>query len=233
VIAVIGDVHGCYYTLQSLLKLIREKYGDIELYCVGDLVDRGAHSHRVLDYCINHPIHVTLGNHDCMFLYAFKYPNHPYRTAWVMNGNYETLKAYASSQEDFRKHIAYLETLPLFYNLPDCFISHAGISILYKERLDKSETWGDAEWDNFLSSEMERDIGVLWNRSVLFNIGRLQVVGHTRQTEITYNKNSDSLYIDTAACAGNKLSCAIIEAGKWADTLEVPADFKDLFFIQE
>lgn len=227
-IGVIGDIHGCYHTLLQLMQQIKEKYGEIELFCVGDLVDRGAHSQLVLDYCIEHKIQVTLGNHDCMFLYAFKYPSHPYRSAWVMNGNYETLRAYADSQEDFRKHISYLESLPLFYNLPDCFISHAGISVLYESKLSGIDAWENADWRNFLSTEMERDIGVLWNRSILCNIGKLQVVGHTRQPEVTYTPHSNALYIDTAACAGNRLSCVLIDRGAWVDTLSVQTDLRDL-----
>ena len=38
-IAVIGDVHGCFYTLKQLVDKIRTKYPSISIYCVGDLVD--------------------------------------------------------------------------------------------------------------------------------------------------------------------------------------------------
>jgi len=39
-IAVIGDIHGCFYTLSELVLRIKAKYPDIPLYCVGDLIDR-------------------------------------------------------------------------------------------------------------------------------------------------------------------------------------------------
>ncbi len=220
-IGVIGDIHGCYFTLMELLSQVRGKYGEIDFYCVGDLVDRGLYSHLVVEECIRSNIKVALGNHDCMFLYSFKYPYHPYRKIWFSNGNTDTLIAYSEIQEDFRKHIDYLDSLPLFYNTDDCFISHAGISILYADRLRNCEGWSNADWKFFLSDEMEATAGVLWNRTTLFKLNKIQVLGHTRQMEVTHNERSNALYIDTAACAGNKLSCAIIEGGKWIDTISV------------
>ena len=40
-VAVIGDIHGCFKTLKKLVEEVRKKYPEIPLYCVGDLVDRG------------------------------------------------------------------------------------------------------------------------------------------------------------------------------------------------
>ena len=34
-VAVIGDVHGCYQTLKQLVENIRTKYPGISIYCVG------------------------------------------------------------------------------------------------------------------------------------------------------------------------------------------------------
>ena len=227
-IGVIGDVHGCYHTLLALIAQVRAKYGNIELYCVGDLVDRGAHSNMVVEYCMSNDIRVTLGNHDCMFLYSFKYPNHPYRASWILNGNTETLMAYASAQEDFSAHFEYLEGLPLFYNLPDCFISHAGVAVLYERQLVNSASWDDEQWKKLLAEEMGKDIGVLWNRSLLYNMGKLQIVGHTRQVSVTKNERTNALYIDTAASAGNRLSCVLIDGGEWKDTISLHTDSRDL-----
>ena len=66
-VAVIGDVHGCFYTLKQLVDKVRNKYSSIEIFCVGDLVDRGNHSFEVIEYIIAENIKFTLGNHDYMF----------------------------------------------------------------------------------------------------------------------------------------------------------------------
>ncbi|KAB2843644.1 MAG: diadenosine tetraphosphatase, partial [Ignavibacterium sp.] len=47
-VAIIGDVHGCYNTLKAIFEKIRKKYPDIIIYCVGDLVDRGNFSAQVI-----------------------------------------------------------------------------------------------------------------------------------------------------------------------------------------
>ena len=73
-VAVIGDVHGCYYTLQTLVDKIRSKYPLITLYCVGDLVDRGNYSVEVIEYLKNENIQFTKGNHDMMFLAYYREP---------------------------------------------------------------------------------------------------------------------------------------------------------------
>ena len=66
----IGDVQGCFDTLQRLLSLIAyNKYKD-RLWFVGDLVNRGPDSLAVLNFIRRLPItpRITLGNHDLHLL---------------------------------------------------------------------------------------------------------------------------------------------------------------------
>jgi hypothetical protein len=63
--AVIGDVHGHAELLQDLVGQIRSRYGDeIDIYCAGDLIDRGPDSKGVIDICIKEKIKSVLGNHE-------------------------------------------------------------------------------------------------------------------------------------------------------------------------
>ena len=66
----IGDLQGCFFSLQSLLKTIDFNSRDDELWFVGDLVNRGKGSLEVLNWCYNHrdKIKIVLGNHDLHFL---------------------------------------------------------------------------------------------------------------------------------------------------------------------
>ena len=67
-IAIIGDIHGCYFTLKELYEKIIEHTN--EIYSVGDLIDRGNFSRQVIQFCINNDIKPVLGNHDDMLLRA-------------------------------------------------------------------------------------------------------------------------------------------------------------------
>ena len=62
----IGDIQGCYRTLQLLLERIEFDPGKDRLWLVGDLVNRGPRSLEVLRWATNLGDRVTavLGNHD-------------------------------------------------------------------------------------------------------------------------------------------------------------------------
>jgi bis(5'-nucleosyl)-tetraphosphatase (symmetrical) len=62
---VIGDIHGCFDELQRLLDKINFSASDDTLVFVGDLINRGMHSLKTLEfiYALPHKI-VILGNHD-------------------------------------------------------------------------------------------------------------------------------------------------------------------------
>ena len=68
----------------------------------------------------------------------------------------------------------------------------------------------------------------MWNRDELLNLGKLQIIGHTKQQEIVYVEESDSLYIDTGAFVGNKLSAVIVDNNEIIDTIQEPTHIDDI-----
>jgi len=66
----IGDVQGCFESLQLLLQKIDWVPGRDELWLTGDLVNRGPRSLDVMRWAIAHDSQITvvLGNHDLHFL---------------------------------------------------------------------------------------------------------------------------------------------------------------------
>lgn len=227
-IAVIGDIHGCFYTLQKLINKIESKYKGIEIYSVGDLVDRGNFSLQVVEFIIHNKIKCVLGNHDKMFYYYFNEPDNPLANAWNYNGNDKTLASYQNNQDLISKHLTKFKKFPLFYNLEDCFISHAGISRYYKNYLIENNKIKYEIFNSFFDSTKDEEDGILWNRSQLMKLDKLQIVGHTRQPKITYIENNNSLYIDTSVYTGNKLSSVIINNGEMIDSFSVNTDKKDI-----
>lgn len=74
----IGDVHGCYDTLQKLLEIIDFSLNTDELWFTGDLVNRGNASLEVLRFIKKLPKKVVvLGNHDLHLLALHNGFTHP------------------------------------------------------------------------------------------------------------------------------------------------------------
>src|SRR5579871_6235190 len=65
-IYVIGDVQGCFLTLQKLLNEINFNDKNDELIFLGDVINRGPKSLEVLRFIKNHPasMKMVLGNHE-------------------------------------------------------------------------------------------------------------------------------------------------------------------------
>jgi len=74
---VVGDIQGCYDELQRLLETIRFDPAADELWCPGDLVNRGGQSLNTLRLLesLGGSFTATLGNHDLFLLREnWKYP---------------------------------------------------------------------------------------------------------------------------------------------------------------
>ena len=61
---VVGDVHGCFRTLDWALAALEFDASRDRLFGVGDFVERGPHSHEALDWIDHRFTAVTLGNHE-------------------------------------------------------------------------------------------------------------------------------------------------------------------------
>lgn len=226
-IAVIGDIHGCFHTLKDLVVKIRAKYPNMEIYSVGDLVDRGNFSYEVIVFVKSEGIKFTPGNHDYMMYYFIKYPTHEIGRPWTYNGYEPTLLSYNNHFDKLNEHLDFIFSSPLYYNLDDCFISHAGISRSMKYILPDDYQNDLSKMDEAIQSNINAESGILWTRDALLNIGKLQVVGHTIKKEVISSEKYNTVYIDTGAFLGNKLSAVIVEKNRIVDKifeLTNPAD---------
>ena len=227
-VVVIGDVHGCLHTLQELVNKIRSLYPPVPLYCVGDLIDRGNFSFEVLEFVNREGIKFTPGNHDYMFYYFIKKPATNMGASWIYNGFEKTISSYDNRFDKISEHLDLISQAPLFYNLPDCFICHAGISEYFKSALGKEPLRNIDKLDEEMKKSISSEHGILWTRDGLMNLGKLQIVGHTRKQEVTYQKWNNVAYIDTSVYTCNKLSAVIIDEGEIIAKHSVPTSNKDI-----
>ncbi|OGU81299.1 MAG: diadenosine tetraphosphatase [Ignavibacteria bacterium RBG_16_35_7] len=227
-VAVIGDIHGCLNTLRNLVEQIRQKYPSIEIFSVGDLVDRGNFSYEVIEFIKSEKIKFTAGNHDYMMYYFIKHPNHEIGKPWPYNGYETTLMSYNEHFDKMNEHLEVIINHPLYYNLDECLISHAGISKYMKKLLPNDFEVNSSELDEVVHSNINSEDGILWTRGTLLNIGKLQVVGHTIKKDVIYSEKSNAIYIDTGVYLGNKLSAVIVENGKLIEVLQEKTHHNDI-----
>ncbi len=124
---IIGDVHGHYDGLMALLEAIAPNTDD-QVYFLGDLIDRGSASAQVVDFVCNSPYSCLLGNHEQLMLEAF--PNGriytPALQAWLYSGGKSTVASYGDAGI-LIEHLDWFRTLPLYLDLGDVWLVHAGI----------------------------------------------------------------------------------------------------------
>ncbi|KEO72824.1 metallophosphoesterase family protein [Anditalea andensis] len=212
---IIGDVHGCLKTFQELVHRYWNKDKEI-LIQLGDLIDRGAYSPQTIQYCMDLEVTypgLTLflkGNHEQMLLDY--YDN--IASSWWNNGGRETIIQFESANLDIKDYLPWIRKNRLLYENRNIFVSHAGWS-------HNAKGIPDDRHPN----------GLLWNRSKLKNLGKLQVIGHTPLTSgiPSYNPESNSLNIDTGAYKGICLSGIKIDVnGKILQHCSVPSMIEDL-----
>lgn len=124
---VIGDVHGHYEGLMSLLAAIAPGLDD-EVYFLGDVIDRGPHSSYVVDLIKQHNYQCLLGNHEQMLLNILMSDTMsvPAMQAWLHSGGQATMASYEDSSIP-EEHIDWLQSLPTYLDLGDVWLTHAGV----------------------------------------------------------------------------------------------------------
>ncbi len=60
----IGDIHGCYTELKKLLKKLDYNSKQDRLISLGDLINKGPASAKVLDFFMSNDLEVVKGNHE-------------------------------------------------------------------------------------------------------------------------------------------------------------------------
>lgn len=187
----IGDIHGCSQTLVGLLKKVNLTPADT-LYLLGDLIDRGPDSKRVVQTILTlieagYDIRAIKGNHEAMLLQAVQSGVFEELLDWLENGGDATLQSYGvlHPKDIPEEHLVYLESLPLYRVAEEFIVVHAGI---------------DCSLDDPFSASGRHHM--LWDRSGVLDIGRLGgrrvVSGHSTRTleEIRKSLKKNHLRID-------------------------------------
>lgn len=197
-IFVVGDIHGCFDKLCSLMDKLPIDYTRDQLIFIGDYIDRGPSSFDVVNYLIDLKNRVPgtifiKGNHEDMLQ---NYLDGSDRFTYQLNGGQQTLDEYLNrldAKDEFPippKHLKFFDSLQLYYQTDDYIFVHAGLR--EKVPLESQEIM-DLLWirDEFIHSD--------------FNFGKRVIFGHTPFKEPLLQANK--IGIDTGAVYGNLLTC--------------------------
>ena len=201
----IGDIHGCFERLKSLLAACDAFRGrqSAQFIFIGDYIDRGSQSKDVLDFLIKgggeqDRYFVCLrGNHEDMLLRAAdKQRSDRDLLNWWGNGGEQTLESYGVDDPiDLPgEHIDWIRTLPLTTREHGRLFVHAGIRPNVPIAYQSEE---DLLWirEPFLSSNDDHGLFVIH--------------GHTPSRSRKPDLRSNRLNLDTGACFGGPLTAAV------------------------
>jgi bis(5'-nucleosyl)-tetraphosphatase (symmetrical) len=118
---VIGDVHGCWLTLQRLLQRIAWDPDRDSLWFVGDLVNRGPSSLEVLRWAYSERARLTvvMGNHDLHLLA---------RAVGAAKPREEDTLDEVLDAPDCDELLRWLRSWPLVYHFGPYVMVHAGLA---------------------------------------------------------------------------------------------------------
>lgn len=145
-------------------------FRDRQFVFVGDYIDRGPDSKKVVDRLLELQEEVDCiflrGNHEQMLLDALNSGN---RSLWVMNGGRTTLESYnirdlsSGFPED---HLRFYKNTRLYYNTDDYFFVHAGVSPAktIEESIDSNSGVQEFLWERSHLDAIE----TAWEKKVVF-----------------------------------------------------------------
>lgn len=208
---IIGDVHGCYFTLKKLLKDHWDPQNTL-LIQAGDLVNKGPHSAQCIKFWMGlekkYPGRVVLirGNHEQKLIQSIKMPS-IFNTAGMAR---QGLKKAGMSLKEVRN---WLDALPLQWENEHILVTHAGIAKNAKDPFN-------------ISSRK----GVLHNKGPLKRLDKLQVKGHSivEGNKPVFIPAENAWYIDTGAWTKKYLSALRLSlTGEKEEVIRVATQSQD------
>lgn len=211
---IIGDVHGCYDELISLLNQLGYRLNDKNIMThpnhrkavfVGDLCDRGEKNKDVLKLVMSMVksgnAYAVAGNHDVKLL---KYLNG--KTVNITHGLEKTVSELNSETETFKEEVKnFLNSLVSHYVFDNgkIAVSHAGLKEEYigrgSKRVREFCLYGETTGEN---DEYGLPVRIDWAADYRGNT--TIVYGHTPQKEVYAINNT--FCIDTGCVFGGKLT---------------------------
>lgn len=207
-IYVIGDIHGCYRSLENLFQKIAPSPETDTIIFLGDYIDRGPASKKVVDKIIKiqndfRQIITLMGNHEQMLL---RYLTGRDIDVFLQAGGEQTINSYGLKHPEKNilvpditlDHIQFFNKLLPYWEDENYIYVHAGLQPGIDLHM-QSEDWLFWARERFIHSD--------------YNFGKRIIFGHTHFSKPKIEKNK--IGIDTGAVYGGSLTCLILPEMKF------------------
>lgn len=186
---VIGDIHGCFYTLNYLLFDLCKITKRDKIILLGDYIDRGPFIKETIDLIINlidteYDIVPLRGNHEQLLIESLDTPK--MLINWMKNGGESTLNSFMVINPLFLedKYINFFLNTKYYHLEQDFICVHAGLNFSLDDPFSDKKA--------MLTQRVS-------NVNLTKTLGRRLIVGHTPKN---LNEIRTSLYSDTIRLDG-------------------------------
>jgi calcineurin-like phosphoesterase family protein len=202
---VVGDIHGCFDELISLLELV-DLRADDRVVAVGDLITKGPKSREVLElFQTDKRFRSVLGNHDLALLKYWRGESNSLKNSQIVTA--------AELKSNSGQYAEFLGSLPLMIDLNSHLVVHAGLRP--GVALDKQSPEDLTEIRTLGEDRTSRE-GIRWYEA--YASEPTVLFGHWPTPEPI--RTAHAIGLDTGCVYGHRLTGYLIEADQ---LLSVPA----------
>ena len=210
---IVGDVHGCFQALKLLLKKAGCDPHRHRLILLGDLINKGPDSFKLLSYVRKNKITALLGNHELKFIQAVQ-------EGLKLSPAFQQLKQ--DMGQDLSAWLSYIKSWPVYIEEEDFIALHGGL--VPGQNLSESKTEHLVNiryWDKKAQDISPDPSHPAWHD--LYKGSKLVVYAHWARQGLKIKPNSIGL--DTGCVYGGKLTGLWLKSRK---IVQVPSSFSCL-----
>ena len=198
---IIGDIHGCYEEMLTLLNSIEFGSNDL-LIAAGDLVDRGPDSWKVASFFRDtENAHSVLGNHERRVAGVIRGTSQP---AWSQLHTLSKL-----NKEEHDSWAEYFESLPAVIETPHAIITHARMDPSKKlEEQDPKYVCGVGTMNDGIALDEKGSPCWFHHWSINQTCTKPLCIGHIDYQSVELEEGR-LFALDTNAVKGHQLSAAV------------------------
>ena len=191
---IVGDVHGCFKELKTLLQKAGYNSHLHRLILLGDLINKGPDSFKVLSYARDHKVNALLGNHELKFIQAIENDQ-------ALSPVFQQLKK--DMGQDLEDWISYIKSWPVYLEEEDFLALHGGVVPGQSIKESKTEDLVNIRYWNEKEKAISNDpYYPAWHD--LYKDSKLVVYAHWAKQGLKIKANSIGL--DTGCVYGGKLT---------------------------